>query len=198
MSRYRQGKSVKVGLEKWPVPSNDSPQYTNVDAVLQIYLEHGAFIRGVVACQVQNEADVEELSQDIFVSLLSGPIPKDPNHARSFLYKAIINDIINFKKRKQLYRLKLRNRFGGVRREPVQTDPGKRCVEMEQLTRLYELINERVCQREAKAIKLRYRGGLSSGETAKVMGVSTRTVDNYVSVGLKKLREFMAREFGDE
>lgn len=180
------------------MPSNDSPLYTNVDAVLQIYLEHGAFIRGVVACQVQNEADVEELSQDIFVSLLSGPIPEDLNHARSFLYKAIINDIINFKKRKQRYRLKLGNRFGGVRREPVQTNPGKRCVEMEQLARLFELINERVCQRESKAIKLRYSEGLSSGETAKVMGVSTRTVDNYVAVGLKKLREFMAREFGDE
>ena len=178
--------------------SDDSDNQENVDAVTGIFIEHGPFIRAVLDKQVRNKTDVEDLHQNLFVSLLRHPVPDDVNNIRAFLYRAIVNDIINFKKQRQRYQSKLFDLLEVLRGQQTQIEPVEKHIELEKLAITFGLIEKLRHQRFIQAVELRYKEDRSSEETARIMGVSKRTVDSYVSIGLRKLREFMAREYGDE
>lgn len=152
---------------------------------------------GVIASQVKNKADADDLYHDLFLSLLQQPIPDGVKDVRAYLYRAIVNDIMNLKLRRQRHGSKMRDLYG-LRPQQVQSDPADQSLHLEQLARAYELIEERRHLREMQAVELRYRQECTTDEAACEMAVVTRTIDRYVCIGLKELRKLMVREFGDQ
>jgi len=174
------------------LPSTDTNDYTdNVNTAATLFMEYGNFIRAVIRCQVENETKTDDLFQDFFLSLVANPLPADVINIRSFLYRAVTNDIINAAQRVENYQnkmLKYSKRFN----YPInKKTPEDVFIESEETNRMFELIEMRLRRSEAQAITFRYRKNYSIKEVAMRMNVNSSSVRKYISVGLSKIRQLL-------
>ena len=165
----------------------------NVEAAARVFLEHGEYIRTVIRQKVRNKAEVEDFVQDFFLSLVSKPLPLDVRNIRSYLYRAIMNDIIDSRRRLRLYHAAIREHHAYSVSTNAQDDPGSVLAAIEETVKFFGAIEERLNCSEAQAVILRYRDDCSTKEAARRMKVKPQTVSRYLSVGLNKLREFLSQ-----
>lgn len=173
-------------------PSTDTKDYThNVDTAAKIFMEHGDFIRAVIRCQVKNETQVDDLFQDFFLSLITNPLSADVRNIKSFLYRAITNDIINAVQRAENYQNKMLKYAKRFNHSINKKTPEDVVIESEETNRMFELIEMRLRRSEAQAITFRYRNNNNIKEVAMRMNVNSRTVRKYIYVGLSKIRQLL-------
>ena len=67
----------------------------NVGVAAEIVSEYSDFIYMVIYSQVKNKSRVDDIFQDFFISLVSKPIPHNVKNIKSYLYKAVSNDIVD-------------------------------------------------------------------------------------------------------
>jgi len=162
----------------------------NLDLASKVFAEHGDFIRAVIRSQVKNEAQADDIFQDFFLSLVYNPVPKGVKNMKSYLYRAIINDVIDAVRRVETYKAQIYK----CRRQPNysinKTGPGN-AIAKEELDRVFALIKGRLRNNEYQAITLRYKDHYSIKDVAERMGVQCKSVKEYTSRGLRKIREFL-------
>lgn len=171
----------------------DAP--SNVDHARQIFEEHGDFIHSIIRFSVRNEALSEDLFQDLFLSLISKPMPEEVQNIRGFLYRVVSDSIKDAFRRIDRYQAKI-NRYADRRGHIVNNRPEKSLIEVEETKKMFELIERRLPSKEACAVTLRYRNHCDIMEVAEKMGVKPRSVSRYVSVGLKKVRHVFSEKQG--
>ena len=174
------------------LPRTDTNDYTdNVNTAAKLFMEYGDFIRAVIHCQVKNETKADDLFQDFFLSLVANPLPADVRNIRSFIYRAVTNDIINAAQRVENYQnkmLKYAKRFN----YPInKKTPEDVVIESEETNKMFELIEMRLRRSEAQAITFRYRNNYSIKEVAIRMNVNSSSVRKYIYVGLRKIRQLL-------
>ena len=76
---------------------------------------------------------------------------------------------------------------------PIPEDPQKTAIQMESTKKMFQLIESRLPKREAEVVVQRYGYGLSITDTAEKMNVNKRLVSRYLSLALKKMREFVPK-----
>jgi RNA polymerase sigma factor (sigma-70 family) len=183
--------------EKEAVTSQDNNALSNVQRAAVIFFEHGDFIRTVIRRKVHDESRVEDLFQDFFLSLATRPIPTDVRNIRSFIYKALINDITD-RHRSFERRNNLTYNYANIYSKAINNcSVEDAIIEKEQTEKMIELLRKRATKNEAKAIALRYCDNLCVGEVADRMGINKRSVSSYISAGLRKVRQFLVLEQGD-
>ena len=160
---------------------------SNVDRAMKVFEEHGDFIRSVIRFNVRNETLCEDLFQDLFLFLMSKPIPEDVQNVRGFLYRIVSDRIKDAFRRIDRYQAKIR-RYAGHSGRVTEYRLKNSLIEAEETKRMFELIERHLPQKEALAVTLRYRNNSDTAKVAKKMGVQPRSVSRYVSVGLKKAR----------
>jgi len=62
---------------------------------------------------------------------------------------------------------------------------------MEDTKRMFQLIESHLPKHEAEVVLQRYGQGFSTTDTAKRLQVDKRNVSRYLSVALRKIREFI-------
>ena len=165
-----------------------------VEAASALFREHGAFIRTTIRFQAKNEFQVDDLFQQFFLSLVNRPVPSGVENIRSYLYRAIINDIVDSARRRARQRKhfeKLTEEF----RNSIHKRASAYAVISEQggdttLT----CLTRQLRKREAEAVMLRYQDDRSIPEIACIMGVDNRTVSHYLAAALRHLRRICAIE----
>ena len=75
----------------------------NVRIAAKIFAEYGDFIYNVILSKLKNKTEVDDLYQDFFLALVSKPVPPGIQNIKSYLYKAISNDIVDAYRRTQRY-----------------------------------------------------------------------------------------------
>lgn len=174
------------------LPSTDTNDYTyNVDTAAKLFEEHGDFIRAVIRCQVKNEMQVDDLFQDFFLSLVVNPLPAGIRNIKSFLYRAITNDIINDVQKVQNYQNKILKYAKRSNHSINKKTPENAVIEAEETNRMFELIEMRLRRSEAQAITFRYSNNYDIKEVAMKMNVSSGSVRKYIYVGLSKIRQLL-------
>ncbi len=175
--------------------SNDTPvERDAVEAAASLFDEHGRFIRAVIRFHAKNEFLVEELYQEFFLTLVSGPIPHDVENIRAYLYRAVSNDVIDAGRRETRRRKHLKVFSERARISVQNSEPGDAIEEMEEKESVLSHWIRQLGGREAEAVKLRYRDNRSIVEIAQEMGVDYASVSHYLSKGLKRLRRDCALE----
>ena len=152
----------------------------NVQRASVIFSEHSDFIRAVIRHRIHDESKAEDLFQDFFLSLVSRPIPPDVRNLKSYIYKALINDIsdrIRHIERYQTLTHKYAEHNGETINKGVVEDA---FIEKEQMEKMIELIGKRTTKREIKAIAFRYCDNLGVQEVAERMGIDSRSVSRYI------------------
>ena len=166
------------------IKKNDTMQ--NIVSAEKVFEKHADFIRSVISFHVKNEAEAEDLFQNIFLVLIMKPLPDDLRNIRGFLYKIITDKIKDFVRQTVRYKKRIYNSIENSRNSTVDS-PERAIIDLEETQKMFDVIRKNLPDKEALAVKLRYLDGYDISETASVMEVKPRTVSRYVSIGLKKL-----------
>jgi len=167
--------------------TQESDATTNVDRAAEVFEINGDFIRAVIHFHVKNEAEAEDLFQDLFLFLISKPIPEGVQNVKGFLYKVISGMAKEAFRKIERYQARIR-KYAKRNVRVIENRPERVLMDVEETKKMFELIERRLPPPEALAVTLRYRDNCNTGEVAAKMGVKPRSVIRYVSSGLKKLR----------
>ena len=173
-----------------PLPiANTNGCANSVNIAARVFAEYGDFIRAVIRYNTKDESNVDDIFQDFFLALVYKPIPEGIQNIKSYLYRAITNDIIDCTRRVKRYQEYMHKYGENFNCSINKSSPGDALIEKEQMGKMFELLKGRLPNSEARAIALRYGDNFNTGEIAKKMGLQKATVRRYISVGLKKLRQ---------
>lgn len=161
---------------------------SNVGLAEKLFIEHGDFIRSVISFNVKNQALSEDIFQDLFLFFVSSPIPHDVQSVKGFLYRVVSDRVKDALRKISRYQGRI-HRYAERRRRIIEDSPENVVVEVEEMGKMFELIERRLPRKEALAVTLRYRHNCDTREVAKKMGIKPRSVSRYVSVGLRKVRQ---------
>lgn len=164
---------------------------SNVERAAEIFSKYGDFILAIIRYQVSNDSQADDLFQNFFLSLVSRPLPAGIQNIKSYLYRAITNDIIDAVRRVEKHQAMMHRYAERLDYSINKSSPENALIEIEETNKMLKLIKGRLPCSEAQAIALRYRHNYSIKEIAKKMKVNSRTVSRYISVGLSKLRQFL-------
>ena len=182
-----------------PVTSikKESVPLSNVACAAEIFSQYGGFILAVIRYKVGNDAQADDLFQDFFLSLVSKPLPPGIQNIKSYLYRAISNDIVDAARRVEKYQTRMHKYAEELNYSVNKSSPENALIEIEETNKMFKLIKGWLPCSEAQAVTLRYRHNYNIKEVAKKMKVNNRTVSRYISVGLSKLRQFLTVKQGD-
>jgi RNA polymerase sigma factor (sigma-70 family) len=186
------------GLEHRKVTAHNrngtSDRTKAVDAASALFNEHGGFIRAAIRFQARNEFQEDDLFQQFFLSLVKRPVPANIDNVKSYLYRAIANDILDAARRKARRRKhfdKLAEEFRNAIHKQV---PSNAIKSEDNGDAAFACLTRQLRKREAEAVTLRYQDDRSIPEIARVMGVDPRTVSHYLAAALRQLRRICAIE----
>lgn len=173
-------------------PSTNIGEFVeNVSTAAKIFDEYGDFIYNIISHKAKNKAEVDDLYQDFFLSLVSKPIPHDVQNVKNYLYKAITNDIADANRRMQRY-ITLMNKYADNFNFPINKPSTTNAIIIgEKIEKIFSLVRGFLTPAEAKAITLRYKNDCSNTEIAKEIGVRKESVGRYICAGLKKIRQML-------
>lgn len=165
--------------------------YTNsVNIAAKIFAEHSDFIYAILCYKVRDKAQADDLYQDFFLSLVAKPVPAGIKDIRSYLYRAITNDIIDATRRVDRYQARMR-KYAEVFNYVTNNNTPEKTLIAEEDDEIFKLIGRCLPSSEARAITLRFKNNRDITEVAAKMSVDKRSVSRYISVGLKKIRHFL-------
>ncbi len=173
---------------------NESVLPSDVAGAAEIFSEYGDFIRAVIHYEVKDDARSDDLFQDFFLSLVSKPIPAGVQNVKSYLYRAIINDVVDATRRVEKYKNRVNKYANRLNYSINKNTPENALIETEETDKMFKLIEGRLRNSEAQVISLRYRDSYNMKEVAEKMHVNTRTVSRYISTGLSKIRQFLTEK----
>jgi RNA polymerase sigma factor (sigma-70 family) len=107
-----------------------------------------------------------------------------------------MNDCFDAVRRIEKYQDKIQ-RYAKYVANSINIDPPENALIIrEEIEKMFRLIEEHLPSSESQAINMKYKDELSVTEAAKEMTVNKRSISKYISVGLKKLRQFVAEKEG--
>lgn len=171
--------------------TNPNDDATGVDRAAAVLTEYGDFIRAVIRYHVRNEAQADDLFQDFFLSLVSKPPPVDTQNMKSYLYRVICNDVVDAARRVKKYQARMERYAVRLKYSTVEDGIEDTLIRTEEINKIFKLIETRLRRSRAQAVVLRYRNHYKIQEVAERMNVNSRTARRYISVGLRKIRQFL-------
>ena len=170
----------------------------NLGTAADIVSEYSDFIRMVICSQVKNKTSVDDIFQDFFISLVSKPIPQDVKNIKSYLYRAITNDIVDTQRQLESYKEKIKKYRERCNFSINNTEPENALIRDEQKNKMFDLIKGRLTSSQSQAIALRYGTNYTIKEVAKEMGVKSTSVSRYICTGLRKMRQSLKSNRGND
>ena len=161
-----------------------------VRAAAEIFNAQGGFIRAVIRFQAHNKSEEDDLFQEFFLALIRKPLPANVRNVKSFLYRAIVNHVLDSVRMRENYRRIVR-KYVEETGIPINSCPAENVFieDAEEKEAVIAYFARYLQEREAQAFVMRYRDNFSLGEIAVKMGVNVRTVSRYLSEGLRRLRK---------
>lgn len=177
-----------------PSVTLNSESANNVRLAEEIFAKHGCFIQTVIKCRVRDEHLRNDIFHDYFLSLVRRPIPENVTNVKGYIYRAICNDIYDSLRKSDCYGKHLLKHYQTAANSKAELAADSRMVEMEEVCKMFELMEAHLFSSEAKVLRLRYQSELTNQEIAKRLNLGNATVDTYMSTALKKLRGILNRE----
>ena len=162
----------------------------NSDAWAELYDEYFPKIYRYIAVRVQNRADAEDLTEQVFLKALeSSPSFRWRGAPVSaWLFRIARNQVIDFR------RMDKSKRMLPVDESLVSDaiEPEEAAEQSSDIQLVIEAVGQ-LTQSQRAVIELRFAGGLSIAETAKVMGKSQGAVKALQHSAMSELRKTLAK-----
>jgi RNA polymerase sigma factor (sigma-70 family) len=161
----------------------------NVGAATEVFAEYKDFIHMVVYSQVQNKSHADDIFQEFFISLISKPIPRNVKNIKSYLYRAICNDIVDTQRQVERYNAQIKKYQERLNFSINNHRPENALIKDEQMKKMFRIINGRLTSSQSQAIVMRYLSNHTVKEIAEKMGVKCTSVSRYICTGLRRIRQ---------
>ena len=146
----------------------------------RVYDTYGPSLYRFCLLQMKNQADAEDVLQDVFVKrLYQAPKFKSPEHERSWLYRVALNLCRDEWRRKRRSELPLAAAAG------VFLPP-------EELSLLDQVSN--LPEKQRTVLHLHYYQGYSTGEAAELLGANPATFRSWLVRARRKLKDLLEEE----
>ena len=168
--------------------NNSSLSHTSQkELITNVYNKFWKELYIVAYRRLQSEQDVEDLLQDLFISLLDGQVVLESEHnLRAFLHKRLKSRIIDF------YRKALLKNTFELHESPLTEEASMEQTDTRLLHRELEEIVKREIENMPEKMKeiflLSREEQLSNEQIAQQLNLSNQTVRNQVSTALKRIR----------
>lgn len=166
-----------------------STYQNNVGTAAEVFAEYKDFIHMVIYSQVKNKSRADDIFQDFFLSLVSKPIPRDVKNIKSYLYRAICNDIVDTQRQVERYNAQIHKYQERCNFSINNTEPENALIRNEQKNKMFDLIKGRLTSSQSQAIALRFGTNHTIKEVAEKMGVKCTSVSRYICTGLRRMRQ---------
>lgn len=154
-----------------------------LEAALMQYLHHNW----------RNEADLNDLRQEVYLHLYQAASESRPNPVKPFLFKIARNLIINRVRRSQIVPIDAVADMEALEIPTATPGPDRIVAAREELRALQSAI-DRLPPRIREAVVLARIDGLSGREIALRMNVTESAVSHYLDRGLRTLAEMLYGE----
>ncbi|MHC4475966.1 MAG: RNA polymerase sigma factor [Planctomycetota bacterium] len=170
----------------------------DVSRAADIFARYGDSVRAMILFNVDNEAEADDIYQDLFLSLVRKPVPPGIEDIKGYLYRAIVHDVLDSIRRVKGYQARLARYAGRLRFKAVEEGPERPTLRREEAQRILQLAEEELPPHQAEAVIQRYWHGHSISDAAMKMGVSERSFSRYLCIGLKKIRNLISDKLEDD
>ena len=165
----------------------------NMKLAAGIFEEYGDMIRNTIRYWANDKSTVDDILQDFFLSLVRRPIPSDIQNLKSYLYRAVKNDVFDAAFQTKNYRAR-NQKYTALRTDYIKFhNPEDIAAQAEATQNLFDFIEEQLMPHEAEAIIQRYRYGRDIGQAAEVMCINKRSFSHYLCTGIGKLRRLVCK-----
>jgi RNA polymerase sigma factor (sigma-70 family) len=168
-------------------------EVNNVNIAADIFTENWHFIYSVIRSRVSDRNRADDIFQNFFLSLAAVPPSGDIKNIKSYLYRAIMNDIIDDSRRIQRYYSCLNKYAEEFERSDAEGAPENKFIETEEMKKMFECIEKQLQRREAQAIVLRYGKNYKIKDIAAEMGVNKIAAWRYIEKGVRGIKRFLDR-----
>ncbi len=164
-------------------------KYGDKDAYQELFERYAPKIYHFSLSYLKNEADAEELVQDVFLKVWEKREILDASqNVKAYIFKIAVNTIYDFIRRKNIE--SAFNDFAKVNFNKSSNDTWDTVIFEEMQTNLNELVTQMPEQRR-KIFRLSKMKGLTNEEIAQKLELSKRTVENQLYRAIVFLKEHL-------
>lgn len=173
----------------------------------EVYRQNFAALVSYINRKVRDIEEARDLAQEVFCNAMRHSKPDSIENPRAYVFRAAHNAIINRHNKRRarsahlhfsiqdsdLYRDDDANTFGEYRTSVIDPAPTAERIVLgrEALAAVEQAIKDLPPRCRAVVLMKRY-DGKSTKEIAVAMGVSAKTVENQLTIGLRKISEAVA------
>lgn len=139
----------------------------------------------------RREDEVCDLRQEIYAKVYASARQCVPRQAAPFVFATARNHLINRARRAQIVMIDHVADLEAIRLPVDWLSPDRQLLAREELRRV-EAGLERLPPRCREVVRLRKVDGLSTRETAERLGITIKTVESQLVLGMRALADFMA------
>jgi RNA polymerase sigma factor (sigma-70 family) len=159
-----------------------------------ICIQYRSFIRKIIRRRIKDRYQADDVFQNVFLHLLSSPMPTDTDDIERHLYRTTNNCITSNKRQTSCEQRHLYRHAETVGVIETQKDPQDILIVAEETVTMFSLIRKQLSEKEGQAITLRYLNDCDLCEIAEAMNVKTASAERYIARGLGRLRSTLTQE----
>lgn len=145
-----------------------------------------AVLRGYLRNNRQNSADIADLLQDIYVRVYEAARKELPAVTRALVFTTAHHLLVDRMRRQKIVPMAAVENIEALSVAADTPGPDETVMAREELRRVQAALDQ-IAPRSKEAIVLRQVEGLSGREIAVRMGISLKTVERHLSIGMRAL-----------
>lgn len=159
-----------------------------------IFETYGEQIRAMISLKVKERSTADDMYQNLFLSIVQNPVPRDTNRVKSYIYKILTNDIIDENRKSDVYRQFVRAYRERGNHKAMQEDPESEAIELEETRKMLQSLRNQLPAHQAEAVIQRCVLGNDTKDAARKMNLDPKTFIHYLHRGKTGIRQLLKRK----
>ena len=173
---------------------NEFPASSYGTDLNMLFKKHENLIYKTIRYHLKGSPDTKDVFQSIFVRLLEKPVPLELIDSERYLYQIVTNNTKNYRKHNNSHRARILKYGWQKSTSDVTTyDPLEDVTRRDESSYLWRLMEIALPVKIVDAFKLSFKENLDNAAIGKRLGIQQKTVNSYFSVGIKTLKQHVAK-----